>query len=303
MGMRSHAFPLYFTPGRLTTREEWSTQHWEPRIHDAHQQAAVRHMKGPNTWGKQYLWPFQASGAYFRPQAPKARKVSGSRLNLPGVYTPRRVDSQTLVLRFPDFLLAPTQNSKDLELRSYSRKSHWGTQRPVALYLFCASPSGSLRDSSRSCRTNYRPTAPAGVGGFSTRKVYSRWSHLADRTSKIAFQLRRRPQLCLSIAQQPTTRYGIAASPAKLLRLLPDRHMVCMIMEMVGNSNFTLTIGNGKRNRLRGLKNGLPQESVLAPLLFNIYNSYLPTTVSRKYAYADDLAIMYANGFRCRLRV
>jgi len=32
------------------------------------------------------------------------------------------------------------------------------------------------------------------------------------------------------------------------------------------------------------------------PLLFNIYISHLPTTVSRKYAYADDQAIMHADG-------
>jgi len=31
-------------------------------------------------------------------------------------------------------------------------------------------------------------------------------------------------------------------------------------------------------------------------LLFNIYISDLPTTISRKYAYADDLAIMHADG-------
>jgi len=30
----------------------------------------------------------------------------------------------------------------------------------------------------------------------------------------------------------------------KLLRLLPDRHMVNMIKEMVGNRSFTLTTGN-----------------------------------------------------------
>jgi len=82
----------------------------------------------------------------------------------------------------------------------------------------------------------------------------------------------------------------------KLLRLLPDRHMVHMIMEMVDNRSFTLTTGNGKRNRLRRLKNGVPQGSVLAPLLFNTYISDLPTTVSKKYAYADDLAIMHADG-------
>jgi len=35
--------------------------------------------------------------------------------HLPGVYTPRQVSSQTLVPRLPQFLHAPTQNSKDLE--------------------------------------------------------------------------------------------------------------------------------------------------------------------------------------------
>jgi len=82
----------------------------------------------------------------------------------------------------------------------------------------------------------------------------------------------------------------------KLLRLLPDRHMVHMIMEMVGNRSFTFTTGNGKRSRLFCLKNGVPQGSVMAPLLFKIYIADLPTTVSRKYAYDDDLAIMHADG-------
>jgi len=82
----------------------------------------------------------------------------------------------------------------------------------------------------------------------------------------------------------------------KQLRWLPDRHMAHMIMEIVSNRSFTLNIGNGQRSRLRRLKNGVPQGSVLAPLLFNIYTSNLPATISRKYAYADDLAIMHAEG-------
>jgi len=67
-------------------------------------------------------------------------------------------------------------------------------------------------------------------------------------------------------------------------------------MEMVGYHSFTLTPGNGKRIRLRRIKNGVPQGSVLEPLLFNIYISVLPTIVSREYAYVDDLAIVHADG-------
>ena len=80
----------------------------------------------------------------------------------------------------------------------------------------------------------------------------------------------------------------------KLLRLLPDRHMVRMIMELVHNRSFTLTTGNGRYSRLRRLRNGVPQGSVLAPLLFNIYTHDLPSTISGKYAYADDLAIVHS---------
>ena len=81
----------------------------------------------------------------------------------------------------------------------------------------------------------------------------------------------------------------------KLLRLLPDKHMVQMIMELIRNRSFTLSIGDSKRSRLRRLRNGLPQRLVLAPLLFNIYTYDLPSTISQKYAYADDLALMHTS--------
>ena len=90
--------------------------------------------------------------------------------------------------------------------------------------------------------------------------------------------------------------WRVCGLTCKLLQLLPDRHMAHMIMEMVGNRSFTLTIGNGRRSRLRHLTNGVPQGSVLAPLRFNIYISDLSITVSRKNAYADYLAIMHADG-------
>ena len=54
----------------------------------------------------------------------------------------------------------------------------------------------------------------------------------------------------------------------KLFRLLPDKHMVQIIMELVWNRRFTLTTGDSKQSRLRRLQNGLPQGSVLTLLLF-----------------------------------
>ena len=82
----------------------------------------------------------------------------------------------------------------------------------------------------------------------------------------------------------------------KLLRLLPDKHMVKMIMELVRNRSFTFTTGDGKQSRLHHLKNSVPQGSVLAPLLFNIYTYDLPSMISRKFAYADDLALLHSSG-------
>ena len=77
----------------------------------------------------------------------------------------------------------------------------------------------------------------------------------------------------------------------KLLRLLLDKHMIRMIMELV---RFPLITGDSKPSRLRCLKNDAPHESVLAPLLFNIYKYDLPSITSKKYVYADDLAEFYS---------
>ena len=72
--------------------------------------------------------------------------------------------------------------------------------------------------------------------------------------------------------------------------------MVRMIMELVRNRSFTLTTSDSKQSRLRHLKNSVPQGSVLAPLLFNIYMYDLPSMISRKFAYADDLALLHSSG-------
>ena len=67
----------------------------------------------------------------------------------------------------------------------------------------------------------------------------------------------------------------------KLLHTLPDRHIVSFIKELVRNCSFTLTTGNGAQSKLRPLKNGVPQGSVLAPLLYNIYTHESMTCLSQ----------------------
>ena len=71
--------------------------------------------------------------------------------------------------------------------------------------------------------------------------------------------------------------------------------MVRMIMELVRNQALLLLPVNSKQSRLRRLKNGFPQGSVLAPLLFNIYTYNLPLMISRRFAYTDDLALLHSS--------
>ena len=87
--------------------------------------------------------------------------------------------------------------------------------------------------------------------------------------------------------------HGLAC---KLLRLLPDKHMVRMIMELISNRTFTLTSGDSKQSRLRRLKNGFSQGFVLAHFLFNIYTYNLLSIISSKFAYPEDLALLHSFG-------
>ena len=63
-------------------------------------------------------------------------------------------------------------------------------------------------------------------------------------------------------------------------------------MDMLSTRRIVVHTSDGQRSRLRRMKNGVPQGSVLSPMLFNIYICDLPETTSRKYGHADDLAIL-----------
>ena len=69
-----------------------------------------------------------------------------------------------------------------------------------------------------------------------------------------------------------------------------DYHLMCMIRTLLENRHFFVELG-GKRSRWRSQRNGLPQGSVLAPLLFNVFTNDQPIhpgTLS--YVYVGDLA-------------
>ena len=78
----------------------------------------------------------------------------------------------------------------------------------------------------------------------------------------------------------------------KLYNAIPCGHVVKLIESMLSNRMFRVFVGD-KSSKFRRLNNGLPQGSVLAPLLFNLYTSDLPPTISRKFIYADDLALSF----------
>ena len=74
--------------------------------------------------------------------------------------------------------------------------------------------------------------------------------------------------------------------------MLPNRHMVRFISELISNHSVVVRTSVGQQSRLKRINNGVPQGSDLSPLLFNVYTAALPETNSKKYGYADDLALL-----------
>lgn len=63
-----------------------------------------------------------------------------------------------------------------------------------------------------------------------------------------------------------------------------------LLHNMLSNRQIKVFM-NGRFSKTKFLNNGLPQGSVLAPLLFNLYVHDMPETISRKFGYADDNAL------------
>ena len=82
------------------------------------------------------------------------------------------------------------------------------------------------------------------------------------------------------------------------------RMLLTILYGMTEDAGFTKLIGsmmrtrwfyvelNGKKSRWHNQKNGLPQGSILSPVLFNVYtNDQHVHNETRSFIYADDLCI------------
>ena len=77
----------------------------------------------------------------------------------------------------------------------------------------------------------------------------------------------------------------------KVAKVVKNSKTVKIIQSLLSNRRFYVEM-DGRKSRWRTQKNGLPQGSVLAPTLFNIYTNDQPVFEAiRRFIYADDLCL------------
>jgi len=93
--------------------------------------------------------------------------------------------------------------------------------------------------------------------------------------------------LDLSCAYDTVWKRGLLLKLAKILRCKTSLRLIDNILS---DRKFRVHL-NGKVSKYKFLQNGLPQGSVLSPILFNAYTADITNTSSRKFMYADDVGL------------
>jgi len=123
---------------------------------------------------------------------------------------------------------------------SASQRSHWRTQRAIVLYLCCASFLKILeRLIYTRVETIINPLPPQEQAGFRHRRSDIDQVTLLTQDIEDSFSAKKKAgavSVHLTTAYDTVWHCGLIC---KLLRLLPDRHVVHVIMETVGNRSFT----------------------------------------------------------------
>jgi hypothetical protein len=78
----------------------------------------------------------------------------------------------------------------------------------------------------------------------------------------------------------------------KFLESVPCLKLFNLLNNILSNHYFQVFLGD-QSSRWRRLNNGFTQGSVLAPIIFNLYMSELPSTAAKVFQYADDITVTY----------
>jgi len=133
---------------------------------------------------------------------------------------------------------------------------------------------------------------PVEQAGFRTNRSCAEQVFVLTTLIEKGFQYNLKTNVAfidLTAAYDTVWRHGLLY---KLANVISCKKILTLVENMLTNRRFQVFMGD-KKSRWRISSDGLPQSSVLAPTLFNLYIHDLPITSSFKFQYADDIALAY----------
>lgn len=128
---------------------------------------------------------------------------------------------------------------------------------------------------------------------FGFRKKYSTLHQLQRISEKIeeGFENKSFTATVFLDVAQAFDKVWLEGLKSKMIKLNISSHLKAIIFSFLENRTFAVRI-NSTISGTKAIKAGVPQGSVLGPLLFNIYTSDIPTINATLAIFADDTAIL-----------